>query len=116
MELIVIISYLAMVASALIIGDRLGTFAACRLLARLGRERVLEMPRWLSVPVSISIPGAVMAIVLGITLTTNDTRGVEVLTGNLEIALIASFFITGVIGGFLSSAGRQKRSRGPHRP
>jgi len=101
----IIVTYIALAALLLAGGDRLGSYAACILLRRCRRPPLLCLPMWLHVPIALLIPGLALAGVLT-TAAVHRPNALEVIADNLELMLLAAFFLTGLMGGFLCSSRR----------
>lgn len=90
------------IAITLYIGDRLGSVFAARLARKRNGHQASELPCWLNAAISLLIPTLVLAGLFGPYALSHDRNAFEHMVDNMESLLIAAFFITGVVGGFMS--------------
>lgn len=98
--------YVAIAAILLVGGDRLGSRIACGVLKRCSIPSLLHLGEWVVVPVALLLPVIILLGFVTVVLEANKADPVQVLANNLEMILLAAFFLTGIVGGFLVQARR----------
>ena len=105
MDVLAILAGTAVLVVLLAIGDRLGASVGCMILRRCKRTALLYLPGWLRLPAAITIPVMVIAGVFMTVLRVHRHNAAEAVVDNMELMLLAAFFVTGFIGGLF---GRKK--------
>jgi len=104
-DIAIILAYVGVATLLLASGDRLGERAACFALRRCQHPPLLCLPAWLHVSIALLIPSLVLAGVF-VTAVAYSRNALEIIANNLELILLAVFFLTGLTGGFLCGARR----------
>lgn len=104
-DTIIVLAYIGIATLLVFAGDRVGWRIACISTSRC-RGPLPRIPGWMAVPVAVLIPvlvliGVVVAAFVG------SRHPMEVVADNLELLLLAAFFITGILGGFLTHIRRR---------
>ena len=94
--------YVAIAAFLLVGGDRLGSRIGCAVLKRCTIPSLLHLGEWIIVPIALLLPIIIILGLLAVVLGRSNPT--QVLANNLELILLAAFFLTGVLGGFLMQA------------
>jgi hypothetical protein len=100
--------YIAIATILLVGGDRLGSRIACAAFKRCAIPPLLHISEWIVVPIALLAPMIVILGCLAVAATANKANPVQTLANDLELILLAAFFLTGLVGGFLVQARRAK--------
>jgi len=100
-DLAIILVYFLFALLLLAGGDRLGSRVACKVFGRCEGAPLLHLGPWV-LPLVLLIPGLVMLGFVGVCMNVHTRSAIEVLADNLEYLVLATFFLTGLVGGFFT--------------
>lgn len=100
-DVAVIVAYAMLTGLVLVGGDRIGARIACAILGRCRRFPPPHFGEWTLIPIGVLIPSLIL---VGFTVLMVDTtrNAFEAFINNFELALLGAFFLTGLLGGFLT--------------
>lgn len=100
--------YIGFIFSALlvlVVGDRLGGYLSCVIFGRCRQAPLLHLGPWI-LPFALLVPGVIILGFFTVCMKVHPRSAIELLADNLEFLVLATFFLTGLTGGFFTRTRR----------